>query len=137
VDSPVLGWLRETFRPILLNEYAEYPGPDEDDPLREVLLAEQERHENARPSAPPPQNAMLFCPLPGQVCYLKWLLTKYFADHVDKFHMFADMGNDKGTEMQLKFQDSHNASVFVMTPKVGGTSLNLTTTNHVVITQTL
>jgi hypothetical protein len=36
--------------------------------------------------------------------------------------------------MQLKFQDSPNPSVFVNTPKVGGTCLNLTATNHAVIT---
>jgi len=49
--------------------------------------------------------------------------------------MFAEMGNDERTEMQLKFQDLPNPSVFVTTPKVGGTGLNLTATNHVVITQ--
>jgi SNF2 family DNA or RNA helicase len=37
--------------------------------------------------------------------------------------------------MQLKFQDARNPSVFVTTPKVGGTGLNLTAANHVVITQ--
>ena len=52
---------------MLINEHAEYSEPDEDDPLREALLPEHERHENALPSAPPPQNALLFCPLPGQV----------------------------------------------------------------------
>ena len=43
VDSPIFRWLRETFLPILVNEHAEYPEPDKDDPLREVLLPEQER----------------------------------------------------------------------------------------------
>jgi len=37
--------------------------------------------------------------------------------------------------MQLKFQDSPNHSVFVTTPKVGGTGLNLTAANHVVVPQ--
>jgi len=120
---------------MLVIGHAEYPKPDEDDPLREALLPEQERHENALPSAPPPQKAVLFCPLPGQVRHLKWWLTKYFADHVDIFHMYAEMGNDERTEMQLRFQDSHNPSVFVTTPKVGGTGLNLTAANHAVITQ--
>jgi len=36
---------------------------------------------------------------------------------------------------QLEFQDSPNPSVFVTTPKVGGTGLNLTAANHAVITQ--
>jgi len=49
--------------------------------------------------------------------------------------MYAEMGNDERTEMQLKFQDSPNPSVFVTTPKVGGTGLNLTAANHAVITQ--
>jgi len=49
--------------------------------------------------------------------------------------MYAEMGNDERTEMQLKFQDSSNPSVFVTTPKVGGTGLNLTAANHVVRTQ--
>jgi hypothetical protein len=58
-------------------------------------------------------------------------------DNVDIFHMYAEMGNDERTEMQLKFQDSQNPSVFVTTPKVGGTSLNRTAANHAVITQKL
>jgi len=49
--------------------------------------------------------------------------------------MYADMGNDECTEMQLKFQDSQNLSVFVSTPTVGGTGLNLTPSHHAVISQ--
>jgi len=78
---------------------------------------------------------VLFCPLPGEVRHLKRWLTKYFADHVDIFHMYAEMDNDERTEMQLRFQDSRNPSVFVTTPKVGGTGLYLTAANHVVMTQ--
>jgi SNF2 family DNA or RNA helicase len=66
---------------------------------------------------------------------LKWWLTKYFADIVDIFHMYAEMENDECTEMQLKFQDSRNPSVFITTPKVGGTGLNLTAAQHAVIHQ--
>jgi hypothetical protein len=66
---------------------------------------------------------------------LKWWLTKFFADHLDIFYMYAEMGNDECTEIQLKFQDSPNPSVFVTTPKVGGTSRNFTAANHGVITQ--
>jgi len=135
VDSPIFRWLIETFLPMVVNEHAEYPEPDEDDPVREALLPEQERHENALPTAPPPLKAMLFCPLSGRVRHLKWWLTKYFVDHVDIFHMYAEMGNDERTEMQLRFQDSRNPSVFGTTPKVSGTGLNLTAANHAVITQ--
>jgi hypothetical protein len=58
-----------------------------------------------------------------------------FVDNADIFYMFAEMGNDEHTEMQLIFQDSPNPSVFVTTPQVGGTGLNLTAANHAVITQ--
>jgi hypothetical protein len=49
--------------------------------------------------------------------------------------MFVEKGNDEWTEMQLKFQDFPNPAVFVTTPKVGGTGLNITAANHAVITQ--
>jgi len=49
--------------------------------------------------------------------------------------MNSEMGNDEHTEMQLKFQDLPNPSVFVTTPEVGGTGLNLTAANNAVITQ--
>jgi hypothetical protein len=121
---------------MLVNESAEYPEPDEDEASNEALLHEPESLKSTLPRAPPPpQKAVLFCPLPGQVRHLKWWLTQFFADNLDIFYMFAEMGNDERTEMQLKFQDSPNPSVFVTTPKVGGTGLNLTAANHAVITQ--
>jgi hypothetical protein len=86
------------------------------------------------PLALPPQNVVLFCPQPGQVCHLKWWLPKFFADNLDIFYMYVEMGKEKRTEMQLKFQDSTNPSVFVTTLKVGGTGLNLTAANHVLRT---
>jgi hypothetical protein len=54
---------------------------------------------------------------------------------LDIFYKYAEMGNDERTETQLKFQDSPNLSVFVSTPKVSGTGLNLTSANPVVITR--
>jgi len=134
VESPIFWWLRQTFLPMLVKEPAEYPEPDQDDASRETFLPE-ERNDNAPPSAPPPQKAVLFCPLPGQVHYLKWWLTKFFVDNVDIFHMYAEMGNDERTEMQLKFQDSRDTSVFITTPNLRGTGLNLTAANYVVIIQ--
>jgi len=119
---------------MLVNEPAENPKPDLDEESREALLPEQDRYENVLPGAPPPQKAVLFCLLPGQVRHLKWCLTKFFADNVDVFHMYAEMCHDKCTEMQLKFQDSRNPSVFITTPKVGGTGLNFGAANHAVIT---
>jgi len=121
---------------MVVNESAEYPEPDEDEASNEALLHKPESLKSTLPRAPPPpQKAVLFCPLPGQVRHWKWWLTKYFADILDIFYMFAEMGNHERTEMQLKFQDSPNPSVFVTTPKVGGTGLNLTAANHAVITQ--
>jgi len=69
------------------------------------VLPEKQRHQNALPIALPPQKAVLFCSLCGQVHHFRWWLTKYFADHVDLFHMYAEMGNDEQAEMLLKFQD--------------------------------
>ena len=133
VASPIFRTLRDTFLPMLFYQPAEYPEPDHDNESREALLPVQDSDDNALPVPPPPQQVVLFCPLPGQVHHLKWLLTKYFVDHVDTFHMYAEMGNDQHTEMQLKLQDSLNPSVFVATPKVGGTSLNVTAANYAVI----
>jgi hypothetical protein len=120
---------------MLVNEPAEYPEPDEDDPSKEALLHQPESNIRAMPRAPAPHKAVLFCPLPRQIHHLKWWLTKFFADHLDIFYMYTEMGNDEHTEMQLKFEDSPNSAVFVTTPKVGGTGLNHTAANHAVITQ--
>ena len=119
---------------MLVKEPAEYPEPDQDDASRQMLLPE-ERNKNAPSSAPAPPKAVEIYALPGHVRHLKWWLTKFFADNVDTFHMYAEMGNDECTEMQLKFQDSQNPSVFITTPKVGGTGINFTAANHAVITQ--
>jgi hypothetical protein len=66
---------------------------------------------------------------------LKWWLTKYFADHVDIFHLYAEMGDDEQTDMQLKFQDLRNLSAFVTIPKVDVTGQCLTAASDVVLTQ--
>ena len=134
VESLILQWLRETFLPFLVKEPAEYPEPDQVNASRETLLPE-ERNGNEPPSAPPPQEAAQFCPHSGQVRHLKRWLTKFFADQVDIFHIYAKMGNHERTPMQLKFQDSPNPTEFITAPKVGGTGLNLTAANHAVITQ--
>ena len=120
---------------MLVREPAEYPEPDKDKASNEVLLHEPECIKTALPCASPPEKTVLFCPLPGQVRHLKWWLTKYFAYHVDIFYMYAEIGNDERTEIQLKVQDSPYPSEFVTTPTVGGTGLNLTASNHAVITQ--
>jgi len=121
---------------MLVNKSAEYPEPDEDKASTQALLHEPEILKSTMPCVPPPpQQAVLFCPLPGHVHLLMWWLTQFFADNLDIVYMFAEMGNDERTEMQLKFQASPNPSVFATTPKVGRTGLNLTAANHAVITQ--
>ena len=119
---------------MLVKEPAAYPESDQDNVSREMLLPE-ERNEHAPPSAPPPQKAVLFCPLRGQVRHFKWWRTKFLADHVDIFHVYAKMGNDERPEMQLKFQDSRNPSVFKTIPKVGEIGQNRTDANCAVITK--
>jgi len=135
VDSLIFQWLRDTFLPMLVNESAEYPEPEEDEASNGALLHESESLKSTLPHALPPQKAVLFCPLPGQICYLNWWLRKLCGDDLDIFYMFAEMGNHECTAMQLKFQDSPNPSVNVTTPKVVGTGLNLTAANHAVITK--
>jgi len=120
---------------MLEKESAEYPEPDEDEASNEALLHTPESPKSTLPCPLPPQKAVLFCPLPGQVGHLKWWLTKFFVDNLDIFYMFAEIDNNERTEMQLKFQDSPNPSVFVTTRKVGGTGLNLTEANNTVLTQ--
>jgi len=137
LDSPIFRCLRETFLPMLVNEPVEYPKPEHDDKSSEALLPEQDRNEHALPGGPPPEEAVLFCPLPGRVPHLKCWQTKYFTYQVDIVHMYAEMGNDEHTEMQLKLPDSQNPSVFVTTTKVGGTGLDRFAGNHAVITQKL
>jgi hypothetical protein len=88
---------------MLVKDPAEYPERDQDIASREMLLPE-ERNKNALPSVPPPRKAMLFCTLPGNVRNSKWWLMKYVADNVDIFHMYAEMGNNERTAIQLKFQ---------------------------------
>jgi SNF2 family DNA or RNA helicase len=50
------------------------------------------------------------------------------------FYMYAEIGKVEHTEMQLKFQNLPNPSVFITTPRVGGTSVNPTAANHAVVT---
>ena len=123
---------------MLVKESTEYPEPDEDEASNEVLLHQPDSLKSTLPPAPPPppQQVVLFCFLPRQFRHFKWWLTQLCADNfLDIFYMFAEMGNDERTEMQIKFQNSPNPSVFVTTHKLGGKGLNLTAANHAVITQ--
>jgi len=54
----------------------------------------------------------------------------FFADHLDIFNMYAEMGNEEHLDMQLKVKDLPHPSVFITIPKVGGTGLNLTEEHH-------
>jgi hypothetical protein len=115
---------------------AEYPKIDEDKPSKEALLHEHERYTSTLSRAPPPpRNAALSCPLPEQSRHLKWWLAMVFADNFDISYTYAEMGNDKHTELQLQFQDWPNLAMFATTPQVGGTGLTLTIATYAVITQ--
>jgi hypothetical protein len=120
---------------MLVKEPAEYLKPDEDKASNQALQHKPERYKTALPCAPSHQEVVLLNLLSGQVHHLKYWLNMFFANHLNIFYLNAKMGNDEYTEMQLKFQDLPNPSVFATTPKVGGTGLNLTAPNHAVITQ--
>jgi hypothetical protein len=79
---------------MLVKEPAENRKPDEDEASNEGLLHQPGSNNSALHRAPPSAKAVLFIPLPGQVCHLKWWLTKFFTDHFDMFYMYAEMGND-------------------------------------------
>jgi len=135
LDSPIFQWLRDTLLPMFVNAPAEYHETDEDEALNGTLLHEPERYPCVVPLAPPPQKAVLFCPPPGQVHYLKWWLTKLIVDNWYILYMYAEMGHNEGTEVQLKFHDWKNPSEFVTTPTICGTGLNLTAGNHMALSQ--
>jgi len=102
LNSPIFRSLRDTFLPMLGKEPVEYPKPEEDKASNETLLHQPESYKSTLPRAPPPQQAVLFCPLPGQVRHLKYWLTKCFANQLDIFYMYAEMSNNERTKMQLK-----------------------------------
>jgi hypothetical protein len=61
---------------MLVNEFAAYPEPDEDEASYEALLHEPESLNTTLPHPPPPpQKVVLFCPLPGEDRHLRWWLT--------------------------------------------------------------
>jgi hypothetical protein len=99
VDSLIVRWVRDTSLPKLRTEPAEYPISGEKEASNQALLHESDTNKCFLPRAPPPQNMLLFCPLPGQVRHLKWWLPKLFADYLHIFYMYADMGNDENKEM--------------------------------------
>jgi hypothetical protein len=75
------------------------------------------------------------CPLRGQVDQLKWWFPYCFAEHVNIFHMYVEMGNDEWMLMQHKLNTSCNACALKTTPNLGGTHLYLTATISAVMTQ--
>jgi hypothetical protein len=87
------------------------------------------------PSASPAQKVVQFFPLAGPVSHMTSWLTTFFVDHLDIIYMSVEMGNDESTEMQLILQDLPNPVVFVTTPKVGRTGLNLRAAKDAVLSQ--
>jgi hypothetical protein len=120
-----------------VKEPAEYPNPGKDKASNQVLQHEHESIECAMPYTPPCQKEVQFCLHPGHVCHLRWWLKMLIADQLNILYMYAEMGNDEHTQIQLKFQDSPNPSVFITAPTVDRTGLNLSAANHAEITQKL
>jgi hypothetical protein len=127
-------WLRDTFQPICVKEPAEYPKHD-DRVSNEALLNEPESNRRVLPSASPAQKVVQFFPLVGPVIHMTSWLTTFFVDHLDIIYMSVEMGNDESTEMQLILQDLPNPVVFVTTPNVCRTGLNLRAANDAVQSQ--
>jgi hypothetical protein len=48
--------------------------------------------------------------------------------------MYAEMGKNECTEMQITFQNVQNPMLLVTIPEVSGTGVNLTATKNAVIT---
>jgi len=119
---------------MLVRERAEYPEPDEDEASNEALLHEPESKKCSLSCVPPPQKAVLFCPLPDQVRDLKWWLTKFLRI----IRIFSTCMRKWATMSAQKCCSNSKIPqipVFITTPKVGGTGLNLTAANHAVITE--
>lgn len=49
--------------------------------------------------------------------------------------MYTDIVNNKWTETKLTFQDGLNPSLFITTPRVGGTCLTVEPTYHAITTR--
>jgi len=136
----ILGWILrsvngwDTVLSMVVNTPAEYPEPDEDEVLNNVLQHQSETNNGTLPCTPQFKTVLPFCRLLGEVRHLKWWLTKHFADYFNNFYMYRAMSNKEHTEMQLQFQESPNLSVFVTTPKVSWSGLRQTAANYAVIT---
>jgi hypothetical protein len=59
----------------------------------------------------------------------------YLAEQVDIDNIYAHIGNNEDMEFQLKLQNLQISALFVTTPNLAGTGPNLTTSDHVVITE--
>jgi hypothetical protein len=55
--------------------------------------------------------------------------------YVDTFYKYAVMDNDECTDEQLKFQNSHNPSIFITTPIVGSADIYIAAAYYAVITE--
>ena len=78
--------------------------------------------------------AVLFCPLPGQTYLVDWWFWEYSLE-VRSFLLSAINNTQERTDIINKFSNVHKPAVLIMTPAIGGTGLNLTAVDHVVIMQ--
>jgi hypothetical protein len=119
---------------MLVNKPADHLQRDHNDEQQEELLLKPDKNYNALPIEPPSQMVARFYPLHVKVYHLMWWLSKYFVNHVDIFLMYAEMGKNECTEIQITFQNVQNPMLLVTIPEVRGTGVNLTATKNAVIT---
>jgi len=128
------GWERH-FCPRLSRNLQEYPKLPKTTHQEQRTFQKRER--KCTTSSPPPTkgSTILYSFLAK---FVIWSGGKhsFFGDNVDIFHIYTKWAMMNHTEMQLKFQDSWNPSVFITAPKVGGTGLNLQLQNHAAMTET-
>jgi SNF2 family DNA or RNA helicase len=78
--------------------------------------------------------AVLFCPLPGQTHLVDWWFRTYHP-RIQSFLLAAGQATQERTDVINAFSDWPEPAVLVLTPALGGTGLNLTAADHVVIMQ--
>jgi len=84
---------------MLVKEMLLYPKLKHDTVTVSELYHDQDRMDIVIHSAPPPHEVVLFGALHEKVWLWKWWETKYFAEYVNIFHMYAEMSHDDLAEM--------------------------------------
>jgi len=70
-------------------------------------------------------------------CSSEGMGKKDFTYYVDMFYLYIEMGTGNFTKMLLIYQDALYLSLFIASPTIDWTVINLTATNYIVICQKL